>query len=122
LEETRVAAPEALKPGKNTVRVNFDYDGDGLGKGGTFSILVNGKLSAKGRIERTQPFVFSADETAAVGIDEATTVTKDYKQYDNAFTGKILKVVLDVKPTGEATKIEEAASMEEAKQKMALSN
>ena len=122
LEETRVAAPEALKPGKNTVRVNFDYDGDGLGKGGTLSILVNGKLSAKGRIERTQPFVFSADETAGVGIDEATTVTNDYKQYDNAFTGKILKVVLDVKPTAEATKAAEAKSLQEARQRMALAD
>lgn len=106
LEETKIGAPEALKPGKNTVRVNFDYDGGGIGKGGTFSILVNGKLSANGRIERTQPFVFSADETAGVGIDEATTVTEDYKQYDNAFTGKILKVVLDVKPIGEAVKLD----------------
>lgn len=98
LEETRVSAPEALKPGRNTVRVNFDYDGGGIGKGGTFSILVNGNLAAKGRIERTQPFVFSADETAGVGIDDATTVTTDYKQFDNAFTGKILKVVVDVGP------------------------
>jgi len=100
LEETKVEASEALKPGKNTVRVNFDYDGGGIGKGGTFSIFVNDNLVAKGRIERTQPFVFSADETAGVGIDEATTVTKDYKQFDNTFTGKILNVVLDVKPTG----------------------
>ncbi|HAD14438.1 MAG TPA: hypothetical protein DCF33_18605 [Saprospirales bacterium] len=100
LEETKVEASEALKPGRNTVRVNFDYDGGGIGKGGTYSIFVAGNLVAKGRIDRTQPFVFSADETAGVGIDEATTVTKDYKQFDNAFTGKIIKVVLDVKPTG----------------------
>lgn len=117
LEETRVAASDALKPGKNTVRVNFDYDGGGIGQGGTLSILVNGKMAAKSRIERTQPFVFSADETAGVGIDEATTVTTDYPQHDNAFTGKIHKVVLDVKPIGEATKLEEDKSLEEAKPK-----
>lgn len=117
LEETRVAAPEALKPGKNAVRVNFDYDGGGIGKGGTYSIVVNGKMAAKGRIERTQPFVFSADETAGVGIDEATTVTTDYKQFDNAFTGKILKVVVDVKPIGEAIKLEGDKSLEGTKEK-----
>jgi arylsulfatase len=117
LEETRVAASDALKPGKNTVRVNFDYDGGGIGQGGTLSILVNGKMAAKSRIERTQPFVFSADETAGVGIDEATTVTTDYPQHDNAFTGKSHKVVLDVKPIGEATKLEEDKSLEEAKPK-----
>ncbi len=105
LEETKIAASEALMPGKHTVRVNFEYDGGGLAKGGTFSMFVDGKSSAKGRIERTQSLVFSADETAGVGVDEATTVTTDYKQYDNAFTGSILKVILDVMPIGEATKM-----------------
>lgn len=104
LEETRVAASEALKPGRNTVRVDFAYDGGGLAKGGNVVILINGKVSAKGRIERTQSLVFSADETAGVGIDEATTVTKDYKQYENGFTGKILKVVVAVESIGEAGK------------------
>ena len=122
LKETKVVSPTALKPGKNTVRLNFDYDGGGLGKGGTFTIFVNGKMTVQSRIDRTQSLVFSADETAGIGIDEATTVTTDYMQYDNAFTGKIIKVVLDVKPIGEAIKNEVAKSMVEAKQKMALSN
>jgi len=41
----------------------------------------------------TQPLLFSLDETAGVGVDNATPVTDDYKELDNAFTGKILKVV-----------------------------
>ncbi len=48
--------------------------------------------------------IFSADETAGVGIDDATPVTNDYKERDNAFTGKILRVTVDVKPIGEAVK------------------
>ena len=48
--------------------------------------------------------MFSADETADVGIDEATPVTEAYKAWDNAFTGKILKVAVEVKPVGEADK------------------
>jgi hypothetical protein len=39
-------------------------------------------------------------------VDDATPVTNDYKERDNAFTGKILKVVIDVKPMGEAIKAE----------------
>jgi hypothetical protein len=39
----------------------------------------------------TQPLIFSADETADVGVDDATPVTEDYKARNNAFTGKILK-------------------------------
>ena len=41
--------------------------------------------------------IFSADETADVGQDDSTTVTDDYKEGDNKFTGKILKVTIQVK-------------------------
>lgn len=116
LQEYKVAAPNALAAGKATIRMNFDYDGGGIGKGGTASILVNGEKVASGRIERTQLGIFSADETAAVGVDDATPVTNDYKERDNAFTGKILKVVIDVKPMGEAVK----AEVDTARTKLAL--
>ena len=106
LEEYKVAATKPVAPGKATIRMNFDYDGGGVGKGGIATILVNGERVASGRIERTQPAIFSADETAGVGIDDATPVTNDYKERDNAFTGKIHKVTVDVKPIGEAVKAE----------------
>ena len=102
--------------------MNFDYEGGGVGKGGMASILVNGEKVASGRIERTQPAIFSADETAGVGKDDATPVTADYKERDNGFTGKIFKVVVDVKPIGEAVKAEADAAGKEAAYKMAISN
>ena len=115
LQESKVVAPQALTVGKATIRMDFDYDGGGVGKGGTASILVNGEKVASGRIDRTQPAIFSADETAGVGVDDATPVTADYKERDNAFTGKILKVTVAVKPVGTADKAETA-------QKKALSD
>ncbi len=66
--------------------------------------------------------IFSADETAGVGMDDATPVTTDYKERDNAFTGKILKVALDVKPVGAAIKAEEDAAQKDTKMKKALSD
>jgi hypothetical protein len=108
--------------GKATVRMNFDYDGGGVGKGGTATLLVNDKTVASGKIERTQGMAFSADETAGVGQDDATPVTMDYKERDNSFTGKILKVTVDVKPIGAAIKAEEAAAKRESDEKIALSN
>jgi arylsulfatase len=51
---------------------------------------------AEGRIENTTPFLFSADETADVGIDEATPVTEEYAEGDNEFTGKIEKVTIEL--------------------------
>ncbi len=122
LQEFKVSAPEALAAGKTTVRMNFDYDGGGIGKGGTASILVNGQNVASGRIEHTQGMIFSADETAGVGMDDATPVTADYKERDNSFTGKILKVTVDVQPIGAAVKAQADAARHETDVKMALSN
>jgi arylsulfatase len=122
LQEFKVAAPKALAQGKATIRMNFDYDGGGIGKGGTATILVNGEQVASGRIERTQPMIFSADETAAVGVDDATPVTADYRERENAFTGKILKVTVDVKPIGTAVKAEAEAGRKEAAYKKAMSD
>jgi arylsulfatase len=122
MQEYKVAAPSALAAGKATIRMNFDYDGGGAGKGGTASILVNGEKVASGRIDRTQMAIFSADETAGVGVDDATPVTVDYKERDNAFTGKILKVTVDVKPVGAVVKAEADAAQKESKVKKGLSD
>jgi arylsulfatase len=98
LKTYKVAAAEALPAGKATIRFEFTYDGPGLGKGGTGTILVNGKKIADGKIDRTQGNIFSADEGADVGLDGETPVTDDYKEGDNKFTGKIQKVVIEVAP------------------------
>jgi arylsulfatase len=96
MQRFTVAAKEALPAGKATIRFEFAYDGGGLGKGGLGMLYVNDKKVAEGRIEKTQGMMFSMDETADVGVDEAMPVTEDYKKGDNAFTGKILKVRIDV--------------------------
>jgi arylsulfatase A-like enzyme len=108
LQRFTVAAPQPLPAGKSTVRFEFAYDGGGLGKGGVGTIYVNDKKVAEGRIERTQPMIFSADETADVGMDDATPVSEDYKASDSRFTGKILKVTVDVKERGAGVQAEAA--------------
>jgi arylsulfatase A-like enzyme len=122
LEEYKVAAARPVAAGKTVIRMNFDYDGGGVGKGGIATLLVNGEKVASGRIERTQAMIFSADETAGVGVDDATPVTADYKERDNAFTGKIVEVRVDVKPIGAAVKAEADAAQLEAAAKKALSD
>jgi hypothetical protein len=110
LERSTVASPQALPAGKSTVRLEFAYDGGGLGKGGLATILVNDRKVAEGQIERTQRMIFSADETADVGEGDATPVMEDYKAYDNKFTGRILKVTVDVKEMGAGVKAEATAA------------
>jgi arylsulfatase len=97
LERYTIAAEKPLPEGKVTIRFEFAYDGGGFGKGGTGALFVNGEKVAEGRIDKTQAFIFSADETADVGVDEATPVTEDYKERDNKFTGKIRKVTVELK-------------------------
>ena len=96
LERFSVAAPDTIPAGKHQIRFEFAYDGGGLGKGGTGKLLVDGAKVAEGRIGRTQLGVFSADETADVGSDEATPVTEEYAEGDNAFTGTIHKVLVEL--------------------------
>ena len=49
---------------------------------------------------KPQPYVFSADEGVDVGEDDETAVSNDYKQGDNKFTGKIVKVTVAVQASG----------------------
>lgn len=95
-----IAAPAALPPGPATVVLDFAYDGGGVGKGGTATLFVNGAKVAEGRVEKTQPNIFSADETADVGIDNQTPVAQGIGiGTDTRFTGKIGKITLEVAPS-----------------------
>ena len=98
LGRTTVTASEKLRPGKSIVRFEFAYDGGGMGKGGKGTIFVNDKKVGEGRIEHTQPFIFSADETADVGIDLGTPVVErvGYGR-KSKFTGRIPSVTIAVK-------------------------
>jgi arylsulfatase len=118
LERYTVGATQPVPAGKATIRFDFAYDGGGLAKGGLGTISVNGKKVAEGRIERTQAMIFSADETADVGEDDATPVTEDYKAYDNKFTGKILKVTVDVKEMGAGEKTAASKASAEGARKL----
>jgi arylsulfatase len=97
LERTTIAASEKLGPGKSTIRFEFAYDGDGLGKGGKGTLFVDDQKVGEGRIERTQPMIFSADETADVGIDLATPVVETIgSERASRFTGQIPRVTVEV--------------------------
>ncbi len=98
LQRSTVAASTRLAPGKSTIRFEFAYDGGGPAKGGSATLSVNGQKLAEGRIEHTQPAIFSADETADVGIDLGTPVVEAIgSEARSRFTGRIPKVTVEVK-------------------------
>ena len=99
LSRYTVAANQKIPAGPATVILDFDYDGGGLGKGGTATLSVNGDTVAEGRVEKTQPLMFSADETADLGLDNQTPVVEGIGigREETRFTGKIQKVTVEVR-------------------------
>jgi hypothetical protein len=67
-----------------------------LAKGGTVSLFIDGERVGEGRVEATQPMLFSPDETTDVGGDSATPVSDDYGPKTSAFTGRVRWVEIDL--------------------------
>jgi arylsulfatase len=103
IERTNIAGPTPLSAGKHVIRYEFVIDAPKPGSGGKCALFVDDKKVAEGHIPRTQPYAFSADEGTDVGMDGETAVSSDYKQGDNKFTGKIVKVTIDTKPSNLST-------------------
>ena len=95
----RVASDDPIPPGNHVVRVDFAYDGGGIGKGGTATLRVDGRQVAQGRIPQTLQVRFSLDETFDVGEDTGTPVVEDYAdKMPFAFTGTLNKLVVVLEP------------------------
>lgn len=94
-----VTGNKPLTAGKHTVRMEFAYAGGGLGKGGGLTLFVDNVKVGEGSLTNTQPMMFSADETADVGIDLGTPVVEAVGAGEKSrFTGKIARVKIDLKP------------------------
>ena len=84
-----------LPAGKHQVRMEFAYDGGGLGKGGAVTLFVDGEKCGTGRVAATQPMIFSADETCDVGRESGSPVSEDYDAETSRFNGRINWIQLD---------------------------
>jgi arylsulfatase A-like enzyme len=91
-----VAATSPLPPGTHQVRMEFAYDGGGMGKGAAITLYVDGRKIGDGRVERTHALFFSMDETMEVGCDAGEPVSPDYGPRGNEFNGKIKWVQIDI--------------------------
>ena len=89
IHEFATVADEPVPSGHVQVRMEFAYDGGGLAKGGDVTLFYDDRPVGNGRVEATQPMVFSADETTDIGYESGTTVTPDYTARTSRFTGKI---------------------------------
>ena len=90
-----IEGAEKIPAGKHQLRMEFAYDGGGIGKGGTATLYLDGKRIGEGRVDQTEPFVFSADETLDIGDEFGSPVTPDYPRH-RKFTGEVNWIQIDV--------------------------
>src|SRR5947207_15855250 len=95
VERTNIGGQTALSPGKHEIKYEFIADAPKPGSGGKCALYVDDQQVATGRIPKTQPYAFSADEGVDVGVDNETMVSNDYKPGENKFTGKITRETID---------------------------
>jgi len=96
LHEFSTVADEPIPSGKHQVRMEFAYDGGGLAKGGNVTLFHDGTSVGAGRVELTQPMIFSADETTDVGRETGTAVSSEYTAASSKFNGRIAWVQIDI--------------------------
>jgi arylsulfatase A-like enzyme len=91
-----VEGSNPLPPGEHQVRMEFNYDGGGMGKGGTASLYVDGKKVGEGKVPATAAMVFSADDGLDIGVDTGSPVSEDYGPRGNEFTGRVRGVEITI--------------------------
>jgi arylsulfatase len=96
VKRSGITATTKLPPGNHQVRMDFGYDGGGLGKGASITLHVDGKEVGKGRVERTHLFIFGLDETTEVGCDLGEPVSEDYGARGNEWAGEVKWVRIDI--------------------------
>ena len=86
----------AIPAGTHQVRTEFAYDGGGLAKGGTVTLYDGRRTVGEGRVEATQPMIFSADETTDIGVDTASRSATTTPAARACFTGTVNWVQIDL--------------------------
>jgi arylsulfatase len=96
LDMYEVTTTAKLPAGDHQVRLEFAYDGGGLGKGGTATLFLDGEQIGQGRVEHTHAAIFSADSTALVGNKMGAPIGPDLAIEGNVFNGAIQGVQIDL--------------------------
>jgi len=75
---------ENVPAGKVTLALDFSYDGGGMSKGGTITLLANGKSIGTGRVENTAGFKYSLYEGQDIGEDSVPRSTPPIRRRSNS--------------------------------------
>ena len=101
LQRFKTYGGAVIPEGTHQIRMEFAYDGGGLAKGGAVTLFIDGTEVGKGRVEGTEPMMFSGDETADVGRDTGSAVSDDYRSEESIFSGTVNWVQIDLDQAAE---------------------
>jgi arylsulfatase A-like enzyme len=107
LKRIKWEGPDALTPGKHVVEFDFKYDGlgvgtlafnnmSGLGRPGTGTLKVDGKVVQTATMEHTIPMILQWDESFDVGSDTLTGVNDADYLPPFTLTAKLNKLMIKV--------------------------
>ena len=107
LNRIKWAGPDALTPGRHTVAFDFKYEGlgvgtlafndmSGLGRPGTGTLSVDGKVVATQAMPHTLPMILQWDEAFDIGSDTLTGVNDADYTPPFALTAKLDKLTIKV--------------------------
>jgi arylsulfatase len=88
-----ITATETMPKGAAKLRMEFTSTGDNQG---AVALFINDKKVGEGTVPKTVPLTFGLSEGVTTGRDPATPVAETYSS-PFAFTGKLKKVVLDIR-------------------------
>lgn len=91
--QARVAAQQALTPGRHTVRFELQHDGKTAGE---MTIFVDDQQVAIGQITQRPYIIAGNGETIDTGRDTNVPVSKDYED-EGVFNGDIHKITINIK-------------------------
>ncbi len=99
VETYKQTATEPLPTGEVTVRLLFEADEPKPGTGGNVTLYANDRKIGEGKIPKTVPLAFTSYSGMDIGRDNGLVVDLAYEdKAPYAFTGKLKKVVFDLKP------------------------
>ena len=105
LQRVKWQGPEALSPGKHTISFDFKYDGlgagtlaynsfDGVGRGGTGTLAIDGKVVDSKTLPHTLPMILQWDESFDIGSDTLTGVNDADYQPPFPLGSRLIKLTL----------------------------
>jgi hypothetical protein len=98
LDKVKWRGKAALTPGKHTLVFDWKYDGPGIGKGGTGTLSVDGKVVDSHPMPRSLPITIGWTDVFHVGTDVGTPVDDADLQSPFPFTGKLDKLTIKLGP------------------------